>query len=794
MSNLANTGCSVVLFLVEEQMKLSMSWVFDHIEADRSAVDFERLIISLGKTTAEIDGVIHHHFAWERFFIGTVSSVGTTTTVHIAEKNKTIVLPPRSDLRAGSQALLIRKDGEYSWAAYSDLAGVREGYLPEVFVPEAQLDGVWRQGLEVEDWIIDIDNKSLTNRPDLWGHRGFAREIAAILKVNLIPEEQVGASMPICHFDHSSSLAVIEDSKVCNRFATIKVHGVSQRPSTIWMSARLVRVGAKPISAIVDLTNYVMFDLGHPMHAFDAEKVVGEQLIVRSAEEGEALVLLDGSAITLSENDCVVADQSRALSLAGVMGGLDSAISAKTTSIILEAAHFDPTAIRTSAQRAKVRTESSMRFEKGLDPHANVAAIERFLCLMKSQDLVGSADDSIISLGKVFDDAVITLPHKMLVEKLGCTIVEPEVLSILQRLGFGVATEQGSDGVVYRVHVPLFRSFKDVQIPEDLVEEVARFVGYDAIPQVLPSRQMKPFDLCSNMRRRAIKQHCAFGCGMHEVSRYSLYDEVFLRESGLVVGRAQELKNPISENYRRLVTSLIPHLLQAVSINAILRDELRFFEVARTWSFANDADELPHEEEQISGVLYARKGLDFYRAKHFLMTLFDLCGVYPEWRIADAKNCPAWFDAAHTADLWLDGRFFGRFGAVENGLLQRLVAGRACCFAFELDTNVLLADTYRTQASYHPLSRYQATFFDVSVFAPYVLSVAQLQNEIASIDARIREVVLVDMFEKPEWKDARSVTIRYLVQDDEETLTKEALDEIQASVVALVRALGGEVR
>ena len=157
-------------------------------------------------------------------------------------------------------------------------------------------------------------------------------------------------------------------------------------------------------------------------------------------------------------------------------------------------------------------------------------------------------------------------------------------------------------------------------------------------------------------------------------------------------------------------------------------------------------------------------------------------------------TCPAWFDPTHSAELWIDDEFLGHFGAIEKALLQRLVAGRACCFAFEVNTAAFISDVYRTQPTYRPLSRYQATFFDVSIFAPYTTSVAQLQNSIASLDARIREVALVDMFEKPEWKDARSVTIRYLVQDDDETLTKEALDEIQAAVVALVRSLGGEVR
>ncbi len=793
LSNLINTGCSVVLFLLEEQMKLSLSWAFDHIQADYSAVDVEYLISALGKTTAEIDGVIRFSFDWKSFFVAEVVSLGDDIQLVIPEKNKKLSLEARSDLYVGALALVRHTKQGYEWAKFVDLGGSREGVLPEVFIPEEHREGSWREGLIEHDCILDIDNKSLTNRPDLWGHRGFAREIAAILGVELVPEEHVCPPLPICHFTAESNLAVIEDNRVCNRFAVFSIEDIDVQPSALPFFVRLVQIGAKPINAIVDLTNYVMFDLGHPMHAFDANKIVGEQLVVRSACDGEHLVLLDGSTITLSPQDCVVADQAHVLSLAGVMGGLDSGISNKTTSIILEAAHFDPTAVRVSAQKAKVRTESSMRFEKGLDPNANVAALERFLLLFKQQGLAGSAADSIISLGKVFEDSVILLSHRLLVDKLGCAVVESDVETILHRLGFGVQAEQSVDGVVYRVHVPLFRSFKDVRIPEDLVEEVARFVGYDRIPQVLPTRQMRPFDIEKTMMRRAIKAHCAYGCGMREVSRYSLYDETFLREAEITISRAQELKNPISENYRRLVTSLVPHLLQAIAGNAILRDELRFFEMARIWRF-EDESVMPLEEEQIAGVFFARKAFDFYQAKQALISLFDLCRVFPEWRVAQEERVPQWFDVTRTAELWLDGNPLGFFGAVDPLLMQKIIAGRSCCFAFELRAELLLAGKGRQQSVYQPLSRYQATFFDVSIFAPYTVTVAQLQNAIASLDARIREVVLVDMFEKPEWENARSVTIRYLVQDDEETLTKDDLDGIQNSVVTLVSSLGGEVR
>ncbi len=777
-------------------MKLSLSWVFDHINAELAAQDVDALLIALGKTTAEIDGVVQFSCDWKRFFVATVHSIEKDSiVVFIPELKKNLSLPLRDDVQVGEQVLLLKDDG-YAWATYQHIGGDRSADIPTIYVPEEQVAGAWREVLESVDWIIDIDNKSLTNRPDLWGHRGFAREIAAILHQSLVDEERISPDYPVSHFEICSPHVVLEDVESCNRFATISVCSIENRSSSLAIVSRLARIGGKAISGIVDLTNYVMFDIGHPMHAFDGAVIQGS-LVVRRARSGERLLLLDGSELLLAEQDCVVADDHQVLSLAGIMGGAASGITAKTERIILEAAHFNASAIRISSQRAKVRTDSSMRFEKGLDPHANIIALERYIALLRREGFSSVADPVIASVGRVFSSDQIALAHRLLTDRLGCAVVESDVIAILQRLGFGVNTEQGRDGgLVYVVSVPLFRGYKDVKIAEDIIEEVARFIGYDSIPQIMPKRSMRPFSIQSAMSKRAIRQICAFGCGMREVARYSLFDEAFLTEAGIVVDRAQELKNPLSQNMFRLVTSLIPHALQAVQANAILRDEVRFFEIARTWKFAPGAprEALPQEKEQLAGILFARKNLDFYDAKQVVMKLFDSCSVYPEWRSVAESSCPVWFDSRQTAEIFIKDVSYGFVGAVHPDVLQRLVDGKSCAFAFELRLGGLLLDLPAQEYTYAPLSRYQSTLFDVSLFAPLSLSVDQIETALASLDARIREVALVDMFEKSEWTDGRALTIRYMVQDDEHTLTKQELDDVQARVVAAVQSLGGVVR
>src|ERR1700690_644571 len=333
------------------------------------------------------------------------------------------------------------------------------------------------------DAIIEIDNKSLTNRPDLWGHFGLAREVAAILrkplcdpvKPALIPSS--GAAVKI----------VIEDFALCPRYSALVFDNVTVGPSPLWLQSRMEAIGLNPINNIVDVTNFIMSELAQPLHAFDDDLVNGDTIFIRPARAGEKVVLLNEESYALDETNLVIADAKGPIALAGVMGGLDSAINERTRRIVLESACFQASSIRKTSSKLKLRTDASMRFEKAQDPENTVRALARIVELFREVSpgirLVGGLADL---WKKAAPPAPIRLPMDWLQRKLGRAIEAAEVRDILERLSFGVSEPEPQ---VFSVTVPSWRATKDVSIKDDLVEEVGRMIGYDSIapqPPLLP--------------------------------------------------------------------------------------------------------------------------------------------------------------------------------------------------------------------------------------------------------------------------------------------------------------------
>ncbi len=773
-------------------MKVSIAWAFDHVRGNWQSCDIPALILRMSSTIGEIDGFEHIKIDKENLFLAEVESCGTTETiVRLCERKKSVKLPTRPD--AGEQGFFLlyaHADGSFRWAQLADLGASRKDLVPPLlFTPQEANSAAWREQFEGEDWVFEIDNKAVTHRPDLWGHRGFGREISAMLGLPFATEEQIAAQKPIRHYDKKSPTIDLSKPSACTRFAGIEVADISCAPSILRMVSRMARIDARSLNALVDIGNYVMFDLGEPMHVFDASAIRGGVLAPRSAHPGEKLELIDGDTIELTAEDTVIADAQGPLSLAGVMGGRDSGVRRTTTKIFLEGAHFDPSAIRKTAIRFKKRTESSARFEKSLDPNQNTFALNRYLSLLYECGISHRADESIVSVGPLAHDTELVLSHKFLVERMGCSITEGQVRTILTRLGFGVQSIDGVSGLSYRVEVPTFRATKDIKIAEDLVEEVVRYYGYETIVPVLPSRQMRPFDTGQVMGKRRLKRECAYGLSMREIDTYPFFDESWLRELGFEPAQAVTIANPVSENWRRLVTTLVPHLLQAVSLNAIRESELRFFEVGRRWS-ERGGDELS-EQHVCAGVFYRKSGLNFFEVKAEVMALFDALELLVEWVKPSKEALPIWATEFETAALLVNNQVMGYAGFVQPSLVSHVAEG--ALFAFEFETASILGQKGEVRP-YVPLSRFQEVVLDVSVFVGRRVTVAMLEQAVVLADVRIRDVALVDIFEKNEWGDRRSVTLRYIVQDDEKTLVREEIDEVQVVVHNAVKAIGAEVR
>ena len=778
-------------------MKISLNWVFDHIKGELSRIDVAQLVDKFIKTTAEIEG-------WEKVTLNAddltlaevTKSAADSVTLYSPEYKKEYTVAPRADVLIGQWFLLTHAGNVQKWATSVMLGGDKDMLLPAVDVAENLRAGGWKATIELHDHIIDVDNKSINSRPDLWGHRGIAREIAAILDVPLRPlAEFIVQKDIVAHELASKSSAgnpfdvAINAPQLCGRFATLYISSITSQASHLNMVVRLSRLNSRSIDLLVDTTNYVMLDLGQPMHAFDADTFSTKKISVACAKKAEKLLLLDGETVELTPEDIVIADGDKAISLAGIMGGATTGITAKTHSVLLESANFNAVTIRRTSACHKKRTEASMRFEKSLDPHQNTDALMRFLFLLNGAGAVYTANDFIVSLGERPQPKVIIIEHAFIQARLGIIIKPERIVALLEKINFNVVQSVENDEIVYTITVPTFRATKDVKIPEDIVEEVGRYIGYDTLPRVMPSLQLRPSDLHKTYTIRAIKSFFSYGLMMHELYGYSFFDESVLRELVWQPTDFVAIKNPISENYTRLVTTLQPHLLKAVGENSIHHSALRFFEWGRVWHM--QGEEII-EQKSVSGIFFDQAGLDFYVGKSLLMRMFDELHMNVTWMPNDGVDF-SWCSSYQTAILMHEDKRIGIAGMVEDSVMNSLSPAGGAAFIFEINADYLL-EYKRPLVRFSPLSKYPSVRRDVSMLITVAVTADTLTNIIKSVDERIEAVRLIDFFTKPEWKDQKAMTFHVEMCDKEKTLVADEVEEMWSRVIAQLQQQGAVIR
>ena len=465
------------------------------------------------------------------------------------------------------------------------------------------------------------------------------------------------------------------------------------------------------------------------------------------------------------------------------MGGATTCVHESTTATFIEAACFDGGTIRASAAMHKKRTDASARFEKSIDPNGNTLALQRLLTILTDSELVMKPAPAIISLGQPATQGIISLAHDFLEKRIGTQIKPTFVTSTLTKLGFDVVF--GLDAT-YTITVPTYRS-RDVTIPEDIIEEVVRYFGYNNVPRVLPAMQRPPADLSPVLRIRAIKQCLAYALRMREIETYSLFDEVFLRALDWQPQNCVPMRNALSEHYYRLVTSLAPHLLKALSENSADHEQLRFFEWARTWK--DEGDIL--EKKALAGIIYHKKQpTDFYAAKDLLNQLFTQLEIEVTWHRIDTPEFP-WYAAHQTAKLMHQGAVIGTAGIADPAFLNRITIGSA--FIFELDGDFLLSYEQPLK-HFTPLPKYPPIERDVSMLIPLEHTVDEVLTRVAQSDTFIEAVTLVDFFTKKEWIDKRSITIHCVLRNQAATMTSEDADTIMTKVFRTLHTLGAEIR
>jgi phenylalanyl-tRNA synthetase beta chain len=629
------------------------------------------------------------------------------------------------------------------------------------------------------DYVIEIDNKSITHRPDLWGHHGMAREVAAILghelkdpaKTDLLPGGPAAIQVRVENFE------------LCPRYSALVFENVTVQPSPLWLQQRLTAIGLNPISNIVDMTNFVMAELPQPMHAFDADLLKGDTIFVRQARAGERFRALNGEEYTLDESNLVIADAGGAIALAGVIGGMESAIGPNTRRVVLESANFQAASVRKTSSAMKLRTDASMRFEKAQDPANTVRGIARGI------ELLQEISPGIRSVGGVADvrkeipaPAPIDLPLGWLERKLGRAIAAGEVRGILERLEFGVSeTKPG----VLRVTVPSWRATKDISIKDDLVEEVGRMVGYDSIaPQApLVAASVPP----ANPERKF--QHelrdLFVDLGFTEAYNYSFIGEDAARAFGFDPDAHVHVTNPIASDQALMRTSLLPGIWKNITENAKHRESFRLFEIGME-IHRRDAG-LPDEVPHLVAAIYERHGdgsAALFEAKRAAECLMAGAETVP-------AEAVAYEHPARSAETAWKGERVGRLFELHPSLIE---AGRAA--VLDLDLRVVRALFQAGEVKYSAVRRYPSSAFDLSVIAGLREHVGALKLKMVGFAGPLLESVqyLYQYAGAPYAADQKSVSFRVTVGSGERTLSSEEVTGVREAIIVGMRELGYELR
>ena len=649
--------------------------------------------------------------------------------------------------------------------------------------------------LDLNDIILEIDNKSMTNRPDLWGHYGIAREIAALYDLPMKEFPRFDRNVA----NTSGFHVTVEDAERCPRYLSAQIEGLSVKPAPYQMQSRIWKVGMRPINALVDITNYVMLATGQPTHAFDSDHIAGH-VIVRRAGEGEKLLLLNGKELALSGDDLVIADDAGVVGLAGVMGGAKDSILPETDKVILEVANFDAKGIRRTALRYDNRTEASARYEKAIDPERCDQAFDLSMQLLgqlyPEMKVTGLVDEYPQHLKQ----AEIDVPLSWLERRLGKRLPPEEIRHKMELLGYGISFSGDNMHVV----VPTWRSTGDVSIQADIMEEVARMYGYENFEAepITTTFDGAINQLDKDLERR-IKEYLAIRCGMQEIFTYPWMEESYVNAVLQSTEGILSLSTPPSPAERFVRSSLLPNLCKAVVKNERYFDEFSIFETAQVFRDENytspydPREKLPSQRKNVAGAFVTTdKDITalFRKAKGVVEMMARY--VHMEALTFRQTEKPVWADNV----VWLN-ICRGEEKVGDLALLSKKVS-MACgiknlnVMLFQLDQDSLVPLKSRTNTFTH-MAEYPMTDYDISLLLDGSVQWKDVLQTVGGIKSELLHgASFVDEYRgKQVPAGKKSLTLRLSIGSKEKTLTSSEIEEVASSVLnKIAKRFGAELR
>ena len=788
-------------------MLISLNWIRDFVDLPAD-LDVRAFAEQFTCTTAELEGTEHvtcdakgliaaeitdvkpipdtaSLFA-ARINTGTKQYDSVTIAEGLQPGDKVIYAPPGSTLPKIGKVTERKVKGHTSagMVVPGDALGLEPVGQRAVWLPPNTETSRTIDMTLFEDWILEVDNKSITHRPDLWGHYGIAREVAAMCSLPLKPYDVV-AFEELTSLDKPEIPITIDDPQAAPRYSALRFKGVTPQPAPLWMQVRLAHVGTRPIDVLVDLTNYIMAELGQPMHAFDGTAI--DCIEVAFAKTGEKFATLDGEKRTMPERALMIQCHRKSVALAGIMGGLDTEITAETKSLLLESANFEPATIRRCATALGHRTDASTRFEKSLDPANTVLAIQRFIHLAQPElpelKLTSKLSDAFPNPPAPI---TIELDPLFLNRYVGREVPIEQVKAILEALEFEVKDIDGKLDVT----VPSFRATKDIRIEADLIEEVARCIGYGSIEPVLPTvtvRYAEPARM-SRFERQTLTLLCG-GMGYAEIHGKIWFDNDWLRTLGFDPGATIQLSNPAAAGMEQLQTTLIPDLLAAVDRNRHHDPRFELVEIGSV--FPPDRKEEPCEDRHLGLALAApgRKAAHEDALTRKLKTdletwLHQQLGLRTTFAATEAST--PWEHPIKTATIHVGNTEIGRLTVVPAAG-KRAIDEHLTAWSIALAEINLSALAQRTPAVKKMVTVpvYPPVEVDFSVLAAAEQRYAAIEKELARYDhPLLRRLAFVDSYEGGSIPAGqRSFTFRATIADPERTLTDADLQAFRQSFI-----------
>lgn len=800
-------------------MLISNEWLKEYVTIDDSVSDLAERIT---RTGIEVDDLIDYTKDIKNLVVGFVKSKEkhpdadklNVCQVDIGEDEPVQIVCGAPNVDAGQYVIVAKVGGrlpggikikraklrgERSEGMICSLQeiGISSNYIPKSFesgiyvFSESQVPGTDAlQALYLDDQVMEFD---LTpNRADALSMIGTAYEVAALYNTKMTKPETTSNELELSANDELT--VTIENEDKVPYYSARVVHDVTIEPSPIWMQARLIKAGIRPINNVVDISNYVLLEYGQPLHMFDQDAIGSQQIVVRQANEGEKMTTLDDTERELLTSDIVITNGQTPIALAGVMGGDFSEVKEQTSNIVIEGAIFDPVSIRHTSRRLNLRSESSSRFEKGIATEFVDEAVDR-ACYLLQTYANGKVLKDRVSSGEL--GAFIT-PIDITADKINRTIgfdlSQNDIVTIFNQLGFD--TEINDD--VITVLVPSRR--KDITIKEGLIEEVARIYGYDDIPSTLPVfDKVTSGQLTDRQYKTRMVKEVLEGAGLDQAITYSLVSKEDATAFSMQQRQTIDLLMPMSEAHASLRQSLLPHLIEAASYNVARKNkDVKLFEIGNVF-FANGEGELPDQVEYLSGILTGdyvvnqwqgkKETVDFYLAKGVVDRVSEKLNLEFSYRRADIDG----LHPGRTAEILLENKVVGFIGELHPTLAADNDLKRT--YVFELNFDALMAVSVG-YINYQPIPRFPGMSRDIALEVDQNIPAADLLSTIHAHGGNIlKDTLVFDVYQGEHLeKGKKSIAIRLNYLDTEETLTDERVSKVQAEIEAALIEQGAVIR